>query len=123
MIFLETNNMTIVAIVILLTLLGISVYVNINTLRKLEEQEDYVKEMEETLIGFDAFVIQLYGKVKNGLKAARIADTLGSFESDDETGAIFTNLKEIIEDINKEFEWQENEAETNSISRKRQNKR
>ena len=123
MIFLETNNMTIVAIVILLTLLGISVYVNINTLRKLEEQEDYVKEMEETLIGFDAFVIQLYGKVKNGLKAARIADTLGSFESDDETGAIFTNLKEIIEDINKEFEWQDNEAETNSISRKRQNKR
>lgn len=123
MIFLETNNMTIVAIVILLTLLGISVYVNINTLRKLEEQEDYVKEMEETLMGFDAFVIQLYGKVKNGLKAARIADTLGSFESDDETGAIFTNLKEIIEDINKEFEWQENEAETNSISRKRQNKR
>jgi hypothetical protein len=115
--------MTIVAIVILLTLLGISVYVNINTLRKLEEQEDYVKEMEETLIGFDAFVIQLYGKVKNGLKAARIADTLGSFESDDETGAIFTNLKEIIEDINKEFEWQDNEAETNSISRKRQNKR
>ena len=123
MIFLETNNMTIVAIVILLTLLGISVYVNINTLRKLEEQEDYVKEMEETLIGFDAFVIQLYGKVKNGLRAARTADTLGSFESDDETGAIFTNLKEIIEDINKEFEWQENEAETNSISRKRQNKR
>ena len=115
MIFLETNNMTIVAIVILLTLLGISVYVNINTLRKLEEQEDYVKEMEETLIGFDAFVIQLYGKVKNGLRAARTADTLGSFESDDETGAIFTNLKEIIEDINKEFEWQENEAETNSI--------
>lgn len=123
MIFLETNNMTTITIIILLTLLGISVYVNVNTLRKLEEQEDYVKEMEETLMGFDAFVIQLYGKVKNGLKAARIADTLGSFESDDETGAIFTNLKEIIEDINKEFEWQENEAETNSISRKRQNKR
>lgn len=123
MIYSEEINMTILVIIVLLILLGISVFVNINTLRKLEEQEDYVKEMEETLIGFDAFVLQLYSKVKNGLIAARTADTIGSFESDDETGAIFTSLKEIIEDINKEFEWQENEAETNSTSRKRQNKR
>lgn len=110
-------------IVILLIALGVSGYIIYNTMKKLEAQEDYIKEMEETLLGFDAFVIKLYSKAKNGLLAARMADQLGSFESDDETGAIFSSLKEIIEDLNKEFEWQENEAEINSTSRKRQNKR
>ena len=115
--------MAIIVIVILLILLGISVYVNYNSMRKLENQEDYVKELEETVLGFEAFVVRLYSKTKSGLQAARTADTLGSFESDDETGAIFTSLKDIIEDINKEFEWQENEAETSSTLPKRQNKR
>lgn len=113
----------IVLVLILVILLGVSAYVNYNTLKKLETQEDYIKELEETLLGFDAFVIRLYQKAKNGLLAARTADQLGSFESDDETGAIFTSLKDIIEDLNKEFEWQENEAEINSTSRTRRNKR
>jgi len=113
----------IIVIILLVILLGISAYVNYNTLKKLETQEDYIKELEETLIGFDAFVIKLYQKAKNGLIAARTADQLGSFESDDETGAIFTSLKDIIEDLNKEFEWQENEAETNSTSPTRRNRR
>lgn len=113
----------IIVIISLVILLSISAYVNYNTLKKLETQEDYIKELEETLIGFDAFVIKLYQKAKNGLIAARTADQLGSFESDDETGAIFTSLKDIIEDLNKEFEWQENEAEINSTSRTKRNKR
>jgi hypothetical protein len=115
--------MAAITIILLVILLSVSAYINYNTLKKLEAQEDYIKELEETLIGFDAFVIRLYGKAKNGLLAARTADQLGSFESDDETGAIFTSLKDIIEDLNKEFEWQENEAETNSTSPTRRNRR
>jgi len=103
-------------------LLMLSLYINFNLLRKTEKQEEYLDEMEQTLLGYDAFVINLYQKVKNGLAAARTADTLGSFESDDETGAIFKSLKDIIEDINEEFAWQENDQKINSTSTKTPNK-
>lgn len=96
-----------IAIIILSVLLVASVFININMLRKIEKQEDYVEEMESTLIGYDTFVARLYAKCKIGLNAARTADRLGSFESDDETGAIFETLVDIIEDINQEFAWQD----------------
>jgi hypothetical protein len=91
-------------------LLLASILINVNMLRKIEKQEEYVDEMESTLIGYDTFVARIYVKCKTGLEAARTADRLGSFESDDETGAIFTSLVDIIEDINKEFAWQDQKA-------------
>lgn len=103
-------------------LLMVSIYINYNLLKKTEKQEEYLDELEQTLIGYDAFVVRLYQKVRDGLMAARTADTIGSFESDDETGAIFKALKEIIEEINEEFAWQENDQETSSTSPKRPNK-
>ena len=33
----------------------------------------------------------------------RQLDRLGSFEADDETGVIFNTLKDIVEELNKEF--------------------
>lgn len=110
------------AVVILVMLLMISIFINYNLLKKTEKQEEYLDELEQTLIGYDAFVVRLYQKVRDGLLAARTADTLGSFESDDETGSIFKALKEIIEEINEEFAWQENDQEINSTLPKRPNK-
>jgi hypothetical protein len=90
--------------IIVTILLMISLYINYNLLRKTEKQEEYLDEIEQTLLGYDAFVINLYQKVKNGLAAARTADTLGSFESDDETGYVFKELKDIVGQLNGDFE-------------------
>ena len=72
----------ITTIIILSILLIVSVFVNINQLRTQESQAEYIAESNS--------------KIKQ-------LDRLGSFESDDETGFIFQEMKEIFDSLNKGF--------------------
>lgn len=73
----------IITIFIISSLLIGSLYVNYNLFRKLEVLED---EIESNLTIFKG----IYTTMKE-------IDSTGAFESDDEVGSVFTDLKNIVE--------------------------
>jgi hypothetical protein len=71
-------------IIILLTLISISLgYAVWNLLQKLERYEDVIAENTDNYIQI--------------LNAMKEIDSTGAFESDDEVGSTFTDLKNLIE--------------------------
>ena len=79
----------ITAIIIISILLLVSIYVNINLLRKNEDITDRVMDQDDIIFSFLNKVEDLYTHVKE-------IDSRGSFESDDETGVIFEEIKNSI---------------------------
>ena len=88
---------------ITLVLLIISGYVNYNLNKKLEEAEDYIEDLEKSNIDYYTWFNNFKTKIGNSQSKIKQVDRLGSFEADDETGFVFKTLKDVINDLNKEF--------------------
>jgi len=93
----------ITTIIILSVLLLISVFVNVNQIRKQEHLEEYVDELENSNTEFYTFFQQLKTKVGQANSEIRNADRIGAFEASDEVGSSFKIIQEIIDDLNKGF--------------------
>ena len=93
----------ITTIIILSVVLAISLFVNINQLRKQESQEDYISELENSNTEYYNFFQQLKQKVSQANSEIRNADRIGAFEASDEIGTSFKIIKEVIEDLNRGF--------------------
>ncbi len=78
-----------ISLVIVSLLFLTSCYIIWNLTVKIEMLEDWVEQF-----------IQTIDRVNRGLKQA---DYRGSFESDDEVGTVFTELKGIVKDLNDKF--------------------
>lgn len=92
------NNM-ILTIILLVLLLGVSIYANVNLLKRNEQleeaQELIVNDYEELY----EKLIQFQNVISNADKKLKDIDAKGSFESDDEVGFFFKELKNIQDDI------------------------
>lgn len=84
----------ITTIVILLLLLGFSIYGNINLLKKNERLEDENKKYNDYIEVFSNLITQSNIQIKK-------LDEKGIFESDDEVGYFLRFLKHIQEELNK----------------------
>ena len=93
----------ITTIIIISVLLIISIYVNINQMRKQESQEDYINELEKSNTEYYTFFTQLKTKISQANSEIRNADRIGAFESSDEIGESFKIIKEVIDDLNRGF--------------------
>ena len=93
----------ITTIIILSVLLLTSIFVNINQLRKQEAQTDYIEELENSNTEYYTFFQKLKTQIGESNSKLKQIDRLGSFEADDETGFIFTELRDIIDELNKGF--------------------
>ena len=94
----------ITTIIILGVLLTISVFVNINQMRKQEQQEDYIGDLEDSNTNYYNFFQQLKTKINQANSEIRNADRIGAFESSDEVGTTFNIIKEVMEDLNRGVE-------------------
>jgi hypothetical protein len=83
-------------------LIGCSLVI-FNLLRKVETLEDYVADLENSNVDYYTFFSNLKSKVREAYSRMKNIDRLGSFESDDETGFIFKELKDIVEQLNGDF--------------------
>ena len=92
-----------ITVIILSVLLAISVFVNINQLRKQEKQSDYIEDLENSNTEYYTFFQKLKTQVGESNSRLKQIDRLGSFETDDETGFAFRELKDIYDDLNKGF--------------------
>jgi hypothetical protein len=77
--------------------LGISVLANIIFLIGIRNLILQNEDLEDTLLETMNDIKQ---KVNIAYDAIKDADIRGSFESDDEVGAVFTEIKEIVEKLN-----------------------
>ncbi len=93
----------ITTIIILSILLIVSVFVNINQLRKQEAQTDYISELESSNTEYYTFFQKLKTQIGESNSRLKQVDRLGSFEADDETGFAFKELRNIYDDLNKGF--------------------
>ena len=93
----------ITTIIILSVLLTVSIAVNINQLRKQESQSDYIEELENSNTEYYTFFQRLKTQIGESNSKLKQIDRLGSFESDDETGFAFKELKDIYDDLNRGF--------------------
>ena len=90
-------------IIILAVFLLASIFVNINQLRKQESQSDYIEELENSNTEYYTFFQKLKSQISESNSKLKQIDRLGSFESDDETGFAFKELKDIYDDLNRGF--------------------
>lgn len=81
---------------LLITLLGVAIFIIVNLFRKLEILEDDI-EFSDTLMD------SVYTSMKNAYARMKSIDRLGSFEADDETGFIFEEIKSAMEQLNDEY--------------------
>ncbi len=91
----------ITTIIILSVLLLISVFVNINQLRKQEDQSDYIRDLEKSNVEYYDFFEQLKTKINSANSEIRNADRMGAFESSDEVGTSFKIIREVMDDLNR----------------------
>ena len=91
----------ITTIIILAVLLVVSMFVNINQLRKQEAQADYIEDLESSNTNYYTFIQNLKNKITEANSEIRNADRLGAFEASDEVGTSFKIIKEVMEDLNR----------------------
>ncbi len=91
----------ITTIIILSVLLLASAFVNINQLKKQEDQSDYIADLEKSNIEYYEFFEKLKTKINSANSEIRNADRLGAFESSDEVGTSFKLIREVMDDLNR----------------------
>jgi hypothetical protein len=90
--------------IILTTILGLMVvilgYTTFNLLRKLEKQEDTINNQATILASYLSYLNKLSDIIEFSSKKLKEVDRKGSFESDDEVGFFFEEIKQIQETLN-----------------------
>ena len=72
-------------------------------MKRIETMEDYIADLEKSNEDYFNFFTKLKTHVSDSYSHLRNIDRLGSFESDDETGFIYKELKKIIEALKQGF--------------------
>lgn len=90
----------ILIVVILIVLILILGYTTYNLLRKNEKLEDIVNEQTEILAGYMTYLNKVSDIIDHSNKRLKEVDSKGSFESDDEVGFFFEQLKSIQSVLN-----------------------
>jgi hypothetical protein len=80
-------------------MLSISIFINVNLTRKFEKLDEMAQESVDTLLENERFLTELKNRVLSQQSYLRQLDRIGSFESDDETGYFFKEMKDIVNDI------------------------
>tara|TARA_Y100000816_G_scaffold288250_1_gene272462 strand:+ start:314 stop:577 length:264 start_codon:yes stop_codon:yes gene_type:complete len=81
-------------------ILGVSAVFNIGLLIGVRNLLKQNEQLEDDLVGTISGVVQTINEANEKMKQA---DLRGSFESDDEVGTVFTELKGIVTDLNDKF--------------------
>lgn len=72
-------------------------------MKRVESMEDYITDLEKSNEDYFNFFTRLKTHVSDSYSHLKNIDRLGSFQSDDETGYIYNELKKIIEALKQGF--------------------
>ena len=88
------------SIILLVILLGISIYVNYNLLKRNEQLEESYNQLADEYETMYDKMVRFEEVIDNANQKLKEIDSRGSFESDDEVGFFFKELKALQENIN-----------------------
>lgn len=88
-----------ITIIILCILLTTSIYININLTKKFDKLDEITQDSVDALLENEKFLTTLKNRLLSQQSYLRNLDRIGAFESDDETGYFFKELKSVINDI------------------------
>ena len=71
-----------------------------NLIKRVELCEDYIKELELSLESYETIINFVRGQMLDTYARLIEVDSCGSFESDDEGGFIFKDIKELVSNLN-----------------------
>ena len=94
-----------IEIIITILLAGVStyfIYRAYNMAGVIADQEEDIKDLEE-------MSTYMYRQINNSFNEIKRIDSKGYFESDDETGTVFEQLKQVVNNLQKEFNAEEEE--------------
>jgi hypothetical protein len=77
-------------------------YTTYNLLKKNEKLEDMVENQNEILSSYNTYLNKISDIINTSDKKIHEVDIKGSFQSDDEIGFFFTNIK-MIQDVLNQF--------------------
>lgn len=83
---------------------GVTFYSGLNCVKKYTQLESDYDELDGINTDNVNFILNLRSRVVEYNTKIRQLDRLGAFESDDEVGYFFTELKTIVEDISTRFD-------------------
>lgn len=110
--------MMVILVIILMILLSISAYINYNLYKKYDVLEEIYSNLEKSSTEDQSFIIAMKSRIMSQRSYLKQLDKNGSFESDDEIGYFFKELKKIINDISIYFELEESDEEKEQTLRK-----
>jgi hypothetical protein len=61
------------------------------------------ESLEREIDFYDTFISKIYGRIETSYNRMKQVDRIGAFQSDDETGVIFNEMKMALDEINNEF--------------------
>jgi hypothetical protein len=93
-----------IIIIVLIGIIFTLLFIIKNMLRKYELLESEVEL-------YDIFLERVYMKLKTSYDRMKKVDRLGAFQSDDETGVIFSEIKLAMEEINDELNLEDGSQE------------
>ncbi len=97
------SEINMVTIILLSIILFISLLINFNQMRKQEALESYIEELENSNMEYYQFFTTLKSRMNESQSKLKQIDRMGSFEADDETGFIFSELRDMVDELNKGF--------------------
>jgi hypothetical protein len=90
----------IILTVILSLMVVVLGYTTFNLLRKLEKQEDVINNQATILASYLSYLNKISDIIEFSDKKLKEVDRKGSFESDDEVGFFFQEIKQIQDTLN-----------------------
>jgi hypothetical protein len=90
----------IIGLSVVIIILSVTIY---RLMKRIETMEDYVVDVEKSNDEYFNFFTSLKTRVTDSYSHLKNIDRLGSFESDDETGYIYKELKKVIEALKQGF--------------------
>jgi hypothetical protein len=97
-------------IILILLLVCVSLgYAVINLLKKYETIEADFEELNEVYESAEVQLSNMAGHIDNALTRMKGIDKIGSFEADDETGYVFKEMYEIVQELENYYNGQKSE--------------
>lgn len=102
----------VVTLLLLIITLAVSLYANYNLYIKYDKLEETYNDMAETAINNVQFIESIRTRVLSQRSYLKQLDRRGAFESDDEVGFFFKELKKIVFDISTYLDLEQDTDDT-----------
>ena len=92
-----------VGLIIVSVLLAVAISIIIMQLIRQEKLEEYISELESSNTEYNTFFKTLRTRISDSNSALKAVDRRGAFQSDDEVGFVFSEMRRIIDDLDRSF--------------------